>query len=267
MSDRERLEELGNFLKTRRERVTPAQVGLPATPRRRVRGLRREEVASLAGIGVSWYTLLETGDARGVSEMTLRAVAEALRLSPSERDYLITLAGTATGPEDFAAPSPLIVETLHAISFPAYIINVAWDVLDFNDAFRRVWAISKDETLPFNAVERLFVHPRAREMHGDRFERNIRPVIAMLRSSQGRRAHLEELRQLRDRLLRDELLKAIWGEYEVSGPLLSNVVRIDSAIGDFTYETVTLPFANSSGIVVQVPDRESRANLKRSAAE
>lgn len=261
MSERERFEELRHFLKTRRERVTPGDVGLPATPRRRVRGLRREEVASLAGIGVSWYTLLENGDARGVSEATLLAVADALRLSESERHYLLTLAGAMKEPEDFTPPSTLVVETLHAISFPAYIINAAWEVLDFNDAFRRVWAISDDEVPPFNAVERLFIHPRARAMHGDRFETNIRPVIAMLRSSQGRRAHLERLRQLRDRLLRDELLKSIWDEYEVSGPLLPNVVRIDSAIGTFTYETVTLPFANTSGIVVQVPDLESRKLL------
>jgi transcriptional regulator with XRE-family HTH domain len=70
----------------------PADVGLALTPRRRVRGLRREEVAALAGIGISWYTALENGDAEGVSETTLRAVAEALRLTESERDYLLELA-------------------------------------------------------------------------------------------------------------------------------------------------------------------------------
>ena len=80
MSEQERLSELRRFLKARRERVTPADVGLPSTGRRRVRGLRREEVASLAGIGVSWYTALENGEALGVSEDTLVAVADALRL-------------------------------------------------------------------------------------------------------------------------------------------------------------------------------------------
>lgn len=258
MKKPDRLKELRHFLKTRRERVQPAEVGLPSTGRRRVRGLRREEVAALAGIGVSWYTALENGDAQGASEQTLLAVADALRLSESERHYLLALAGATNEPEDFSDPSPLVIDTLHAIAFPAYIINATWDVLDCNHAFRRVWAISADEALPFNAVERLFVDPKAREMHGDRLETNIRPVIAMLRSSQGRRAHLEALGHLRDRLTRDALIRSIWDEYEVSGPLLPNVVTIDSPIGEFTYQTVTLPFASTSGIVVQVPDRSSK---------
>jgi transcriptional regulator with XRE-family HTH domain len=260
MSEHERFEELRRFLKTRRERVTPADVGLPATARRRVPGLRREEVASLAGIGVSWYTALENGDARGVSEVTLQAVADALRLSDSERHYLLTLGGAAKDAQEFVPPSPLVVETMRAISFPAYIIDAAWNVLDCNDAFRRVWAIG-DEAPPFNAVERLFLHPTAREMHGDRFDENIRPVIAMLRSSQGRRPNLEALRQLCDRLRRDELIGRIWDEYEISSPLAPNAVTLDSPIGQFRYETLTLLISGTSGIVVQVPDQTSMARL------
>src|SRR5271166_5345655 len=84
MSEERRDSELSRFLKERRSRLHPVDVGLPATGRRRVAGLRREEVAALAGIGVSWYTSLENGDAAGVSEATLKTVAEALRLSESE---------------------------------------------------------------------------------------------------------------------------------------------------------------------------------------
>jgi len=218
MSEREHFEELRRFLKARRERVTPASVGLPATSRRRVRGLRREEVASLAGIGVSWYTALENGDARGVSDATLLAVADALRLNESERHYLFTLAGRSEDRDELAVPSPLVFETIRAIVFPAYIISANWDVLDCNLAFRRVWGIDDREFPPFNAVERLFIHPAARKMHGPRFEENIRPVIAMLRSSQGRRPHSPSLRQLCERLITDDAIKRMWDKYEITAP-------------------------------------------------
>ena len=122
MIETERREELRRFLKDRRARVRPAEAGLPATPRRRVAGLRREEVAALAGIGVSWYTALENGDAHGFSDETVLAVAEALRLSESERQYLLALTGHAERREP-VAPNPLVVDTLAAIAFPAYIVT------------------------------------------------------------------------------------------------------------------------------------------------
>lgn len=254
MSEQERFDELRRFLKTRRERITPADVGLPATSRRRVPGLRREEVATLAGIGVSWYTALENGDARGVSDGTLFAVADALRLDESERHYLFTLAGRSEDRDDVAAPEPLVVETMHAIAFPAYIITANWDVLDCNLPFRKVWAIGENEPLPFNAVDRLFIDPTARRMHGERFEANIRPVIAMLRSSQGRRPYSRSLRQLCERLVKDDTIKRMWDAYEISSPFTSNTVTIDSPAGQFSYNTLTLPIPGKShGIVVQVP--------------
>jgi len=259
MSESERFQELSRFLKARRERITPADVGLPATSRRRVPGLRREEVASLAGIGVSWYTALENGDAHGVSEATLIAVADALRLTDSERHYLYTLAGRSEDRDEVAAPSPMLVETMHAIGFPAYIISANWDVLECNAAFRRVWALHRRDVLPFNAVERLFMDPAARKMHGEHFEANIRPVIAMLRSSQGRRPFSDSLRKLCERLVTDDAIKKIWDEYEVVAPFVSNGATIDSPIGRFRYETLTLPVPGKShGIVIQVPDSESR---------
>ncbi len=260
MSEQERLQEVGRFLKDRRARISPADAGLPTTPRRRVRGLRREEVASLAGIGVSWYTALENGDARGVSEATLLAIADALRLSESEREYLIALtARSAT--EESETPSALVVETMKALSFPAYIITATWDIIDCNHAFRGVWAIGEDE-LPFNAIERLFIEPTARKMHGEHFIANITPVIAMLRSGVGRRPTLEGLQRLRDRVLRDDAIRAIWNDYEISSPFTPTTCTIESTIGTFRYETLTLPVPGALyGIVVQVPDSASRELL------
>jgi transcriptional regulator with XRE-family HTH domain len=151
MSEQERHEELRRFLKDRRARIRPAEAGLPTTPRRRVPGLRREEVAALAGIGVAWYTALENGDAHGVSDATLLAVADALRLSESERQYLMALAGREVVTNESVAPDPLVVDTMKAIAFPAYIITATWDVVACNAAFRRVWAVGEHE-VPFNAI-------------------------------------------------------------------------------------------------------------------
>ena len=262
MSDDEQARELRRFLKERRARLRPEHVGLPAGGRRRVPGLRREEVAALAGIGVSWYTSLENGDAQGVSEATLGMVADALRLTSGEREYLASLAGqthVARGPESAA---PLASATMHALAFPAYIITPAWDVLEWNAAFACVWNIDEDER-SFNAVERLFLHPNARRMHGSNLAQNIRPVLAMLHSSVGRQASSASLQIVRDRVLADAALRTIWDEYEITSPLEPSACTIDSPIGTFHYETLTLPISAAHGLVVHVPDEASRARLAK----
>src|SRR5207237_4381454 len=88
-----RRQELADFLRSRRERITPEQVGLPSGGRRRTPGLRREEVAQLAGVGVTWYTWLEQGRDINASEQVLQAIARTLRLDPHEHTHLFRLAG------------------------------------------------------------------------------------------------------------------------------------------------------------------------------
>jgi transcriptional regulator with XRE-family HTH domain len=261
MDDQERRSELRRFLKDRRARVSPADAGLPVIGRRRVRGLRREEVAGLAGIGVSWYTALESGEAEGVSEATVLAVSDALRLSESERNYLLTLTGRALPPTELDEPDDLLKETTNALTFPAYIITASWDVLCCNRAFRAVWGIDANE-VPFNAVERLFIDARARRLHGEHFVANVAPVVAMLRSAIGRRPHLTSLRKACDELLADSGVRELWDAYEISDPLVPNKCTIESPIGTFSYEALTLANpGESTGIVVQIPDDASRARL------
>jgi hypothetical protein len=104
---------------------------------------------------VSWYTALESGEAEGVSEATVLAVSDTLRLSSSERHYLLTLTGRRLPPSELDEPDVLLKEATNALTFPAYLITAPWDVLCCNHAFRRVCAIDEDE-IPFNAVERPF---------------------------------------------------------------------------------------------------------------
>ena len=130
-------DELGEFLRTRRERLRPADVGFPASSGRRTTGLRREEVAVLANIGVSWLTRLEQGRANRVSGEVLDGLASALRLSRSERAHLFGLADvhppTPTVDGQSADPAQrTLVDGLEPN--PAYVLDHAWNLVCWNDA-------------------------------------------------------------------------------------------------------------------------------------
>src|SRR5690242_11781324 len=135
--DRERRRELASFLRSRRERLSPAAVGLPANGRRRTPGLRREEVAQLAGTGVTWYTWLEQGRPISVSTQVLQAVARALRLDADEHAHLYTLAG-APPPDPEPEPEPValpLATMLAALDpYPALVFGPRWDILAWNRA-------------------------------------------------------------------------------------------------------------------------------------
>ncbi|GAA0665322.1 helix-turn-helix transcriptional regulator [Streptomyces malaysiensis subsp. malaysiensis] len=120
------LSELGAFLKSRRDRIRPADVGLPAGPRRRVPGLRREEVAQLTGASVDYYIELERGGGAQPSEQMLAALARALRLNRDERDHLFALAGRPLPPSDSPAGHvhPGMLDLLHRMdSTPAQVVT------------------------------------------------------------------------------------------------------------------------------------------------
>lgn len=141
--------ELGAFLRSRRARLSAAEVGLAPGPRRRTPGLRREEVAQLSGVGLTWYTWLEQGRAPNASAQVLDAVARTLRLDAAETDHLFRLAG-ATRSEPPTVPttvSPTLRAVLAALEpSPAYIVSDRFDVLAWNPA--AVDLITNFEALP-----------------------------------------------------------------------------------------------------------------------
>ncbi len=138
--DEIRRQELSDFLRTRRARISPVEAGLPAGQRRRTPGLRREEVAQLAGVSVTWYTWLEQRRPIGVSATVLESLARVLRLSSIERTQLFQLA--LRQPALDSTPrqeeiSPLVRRLLDRMeSFPAFIMGGRWDVLAWNRAAR-----------------------------------------------------------------------------------------------------------------------------------
>jgi transcriptional regulator with XRE-family HTH domain len=135
--------ELAAFLRSRRERISPEDVGLPAGPRRRTAGLRREEIAQLAGVGVTWYTWLEQGRQINASVQVLDAIARTLRLDATERGHLFRLAdvpGTA-GPADCVeCPLPPEVQRiLDSIPYPASVLTERFDLLAWNRLYASVF--------------------------------------------------------------------------------------------------------------------------------
>lgn len=161
-----RCDELRDFLRTRRARLTPADVGMPDAGRRRTPGLRREEVAVLAGVGVSWYTWLEQGRDIKVSDVVLDAIARALRLDRAEREHLYLLAGLnppVARTETTPPVSPELRRLLDAWSpRPAYVRDRYWNFVAVNDSARAVFGFDEYD---HNCLVTYFTSTRYRAMH------------------------------------------------------------------------------------------------------
>jgi len=164
--------ELADFLRTRRARLTAQQVGLPAGVRRKVPGLRREEIAELAGIGATWYTWLEQGREVNVSARTLQQLADALRLTPEERRYLFALTGqqaSVVNTNNDAVMMEGLCGMLHELDpNPAYILNECWDLVAWNSAAIKVFGRFEDRPeRERNLMWLLFTDPYLRKLHFD----------------------------------------------------------------------------------------------------
>ncbi|MBN8944474.1 MAG: helix-turn-helix domain-containing protein [Rhizobiales bacterium] len=182
-------EQLAAFLKSRRARLSPADVGLPMTPRRRTPGLRREEVSQLAGIGIAWYTWLEQGREIEVSTHFLDRIARALRLDSTERAHLFTLAQNRPPPilpaEAFGV-TPTLRRMLEAVAGPAYLATASMQVIAWNAALSAVFgdleAIPSEDR---NMLWLVFASPPHRAAIPD-WETDARAMLARFRIEFGR---------------------------------------------------------------------------------
>ncbi|MGW1790761.1 helix-turn-helix transcriptional regulator [Streptomyces tubercidicus] len=212
--------QLAAFLRSRRERLTPAEVGLPQTARRRTPGLRREELALLAGISATWYTYLEQGRQIRASEQVLDSLATALRLDRHERAHLLQLAGhaTADAPDE---PEPLTAEVASVPSLlqpnPAYVIGGTYDVLSHNQAAEALFPrlIDHESKRPPNFLRWVFLEPMAREIVVD-WEPEARGLLARFRTQAGRHPTDPRYNRLIDELTEHSPeARAWWRQYEV----------------------------------------------------
>lgn len=253
--------ELADFLLTRRARLAPADVGLPNGRRRRVAGLRREEVAELAGISATWYTWMEQGRAVNVSIETLDRLAGVLSLDGREREHLFLLAGHAAPP----APSEgsqqvmgLVRQTLDSLNpTPAYLLNQRWDILAWNRAATRVFGdFGAIEEARRNVVWLTFQRDSSFGRLFVDWDRYARCVLGSFRADSS--AHVGDSRwsALTGALIAESPVFAdLWPNHEVAAPLMYRKELRHETAGLLTLEPLHLDVPAPAGlkIVVYLP--------------
>ncbi len=214
--------ELSEFLTSRRGKVTPEQAGLPSYGQRRVPGLRREEVASLAGVSVEYYKRLERGNASGASGAVLDALADALRLDDAERAHLFDLARATSPitPRRRRAPAqrvrPVVQRILDSIQAPATVSNMRGDYLAANQLGRVLYApLFESREQPPNSARFTFLDPAAQTFFVD-WEKAAKDLVATLRSMAGRNPYDRALSDLVGELsTRSDAFRAWWAAHNV----------------------------------------------------
>ena len=156
-------QELADFLRMKREKLSPQAVGLPSGTRRRTPGLRREEVAALAGVGLTWYTWLEQGREINASVGFLEDLARVLKLDATERYHLFLLAHQrppVVAGHQWCQVTPLVRRLLDDLTLrPAYVMNLSWDIIAWNPAADRLFAIAERQPQQRNMLWMLFADP------------------------------------------------------------------------------------------------------------
>jgi len=241
--------DIAEFLASRRARITPEQAGLPSYGKRRVPGLRREEVASLAGVSADYYRRLERGHVSGVSELVLEALARALQLDDAERAHLFDLARAASpmAPKR-SRPArkrvrPVVQRLIDQIEAPAIVSTVYGDYLAANTLGRALYApVFDSPEQPANSGRFTFLDPAAHEFYPD-WERLASELVASLRSQAGRNPHDRSLQDLIGELsTRSEEFRVRWAAHNVRFHRTGSKRLQHPIVGELTlsYETLTL---------------------------
>lgn len=244
-------DEIREFLATRRDKVSPEQAGLPTYGRRRVAGLRREEVAFLAGISAEYYTRLERGQAHGVSDEVLDAVCRALRLDEAERAHLLDLMRTASADRPqrrTAAPQRVrpsiqrIVDSMAGV--PAFVRNGRFDILHANPLAAALYSEHfRDPVRPPNSARFVFLDPRAKTFYTD-WETTAHDIVAALRGEAGRNPYDRALSDLIGLLsTRSDEFRVRWASHDVRFHRTGTKRLHHPLVGDLTlaYEALELP--------------------------
>ncbi len=249
--------EIREFLSSRRARITPAQSGLPTYGgNRRVTGLRREEVALLAGVSIDYYVRMERGNLAGASESVLDGVANALQLDDAEREHLTALARAAGATTRRSRPvvvtvRPVIQQILDAITqAPAWIRNARHDILAMNPLARALYspvlnsaAAGATSKRPANTTRFLYLDPSAREFFIE-YDRIAMDAAAMLRLEAGRHPYDPDLITLVGELsTQSEAFRQHWASHDVQFHRSGRKRLRHPALGelDLNFEAMQLP--------------------------
>jgi len=257
--------EVRDFLTSRRAKITPAQAGLPAGPRRRVPGLRRSEVAALADVSVEYYAKLERGNLAGVSPSVLEALARALRLDEAERAHLLNLAQAADGSDaltrprrrrtkDQWRPHRSLQWTLDAITAgPAFVRNGRMDVLAANHLARAFYTdVYASPGNQANLARFQFLDPASRRFYPD-WDLFADVAVAILRTEAGRNPHDKDLHDLVGELsTRSEEFRTRWGAHNVRHHGTGTKRFHHSTVGELTLAFEGLEMAAEPGLTLTI---------------
>ena len=273
-TDAQRRQELGAFLRSRREAITPGQVGLPDIGRRRTPGLRREEVAQLTGVGVTWYTWLEQGRDITVSGQVLEAISRVLMFDPDERSHLFTLAGGGEHEmqKECQSLSPSIQTILDQLDpYPAAVQNARFQVLAFNQAYNGL--IGDLSAMPFedrNTLWLVFTHPLWRAAIVD-WDDVAGRLVAQLRAAMAEHLAEPAWKTLVGRLLAaSPEFASMWERHEVRGPENRTKHLLNPKVGVLHLDYTNLWFGPRLGtrLVSYTPaDAGTQTRLEKLAAE
>ena len=254
--------EIREFLRSRRARLSPEQAGLPAFGgNRRVAGLRREEVAMLAGVSVDYYVRMERGGLAGASESVLDALASALQLDEAEREHLFDLAREA-GPgskrrsrKAVASVRPAIQQVLDAVTdAPAWVRNGRHDILAMNPLARALYEpVFADPRRPANTTRFVYLVPdKARELFVD-YDQVARDAAALLRLEAGRHPHDKALIELVGELSTcSELFRQRWASQDVRYHRSGRKRLRHRAVGQLDLDFEALEFPGEPGLQLNI---------------
>ncbi|MEU5883325.1 helix-turn-helix transcriptional regulator [Spirillospora sp. NPDC047279] len=260
--------ELRDFLRTRRARLSPGDVGMPAAGRRRTPGLRREEVAVLAGVGVSWYTWLEQGRDIKVSEDVLDAIARALRLDEAERQHLYLLAGLNPPRSEGGAAveiSPELRRVLDAWApRPAYVRDRHWNFAAINQAAQIVFGYDERD---HNCVVTFFTNERYRARE-TQWEQAAAGVAGRFRADAARYPDDPEFGRIAADLSETSPEFAeIWARHAVSATTTATKTIDHPDVGEMAFEALALPLEQIPGHTLvlhnPMPDTGTEERLER----
>lgn len=248
--------DLAAFLLSHRQRLSPADVGLPSGGRRRTPGLRREEVAALAGVGLTWYTWLEQGRDIGVSAAFLDNLSRVLKLDAAERRHLFLLAHERPPAEPgktWCVLPPLVRRLMHDLPHPAFVLNLRWDVLGFNAAADALFGFNRHTPERRNLLWLLFTDPQLRErLHA--WEDEAPQMLSGFRRDYARATQEADIRELVNELERvSPDFKAWWRTHDAHAPCTGvRRLNIDGTATPFEHTSLTVDEDRHLRLVVYV---------------
>ncbi|MFG1791967.1 helix-turn-helix transcriptional regulator [Nocardia sp. NPDC049149] len=258
--------EIASFLRSRRDRITPREVGMAPGLRRKTPGLRREEVAQLAGVSVTWYTWLEQGRPINVSGQVLDAIARTLRLNAAERNHLYRLAEVSVPEVATSADTitPTVASILDAITdFPAAALNTRWDLLGWNAATAAVWPRLTAPDSSRNVLWEMFVTRECCRCFVNR-DIGLPHMVASFRADFA--THLDDpawTDLIRGLATASPEFTSMWANHDVAAPPGQTMTYHHAAVGELSFSLTRMNLAATPETFITVWTPVDEASRRR----